>query len=226
MTLSLRSPGAAFTKTLIGPKPAILSAADLYLWLGGSEAQSIADRNGKASASVVGTPVYEAGYCTLNASNGFQAPLSAAGQPFTYVSVFAKAATNDTVVYFGNWTASTPRHAVSTANSTNDLRLGVDGATRVTTTTAGGMRFVAASHDGTTANLYRGVAGSVLKSTAAFTGGAQTSVFRAGGTGTGGTNTYDMAAVAYWQDVLTDGEVEDVYEYLRAAMALRGVTVA
>jgi hypothetical protein len=223
MTLSYRIPGASFTKTLIRAKPVILESAELYLLLGGDPASSILDRNGKASASVVGTPVYGNGFCTLNASNGFQAAAAAAGQPFTFMGAFTRPATSDTVVQMGNWTGSTPRHALTTSNG--NLRLTVDGAVRAQAAMPDAMQMVAASHNGTAARLYLGAKGAMAKTEAAFSGGAQTSVFRAGASGTGGTNTFNMALAVYWRAVLTDAEITAVALYLRDVLLLRGVTV-
>lgn len=226
MTTSLKSDAGAFTNNIVPAKPTALASAEMFLLLGGTEALSTADRNGGTAATVVGTPVYDDGFCTLNGSNGFQSAASAAGQPFTYAAVFSLAATNDTVVYCGNWTASTPRHALSSANASRDMRLGVDGGTRVTDSgIPDGMNFIAGSHDGSTARLYVGADGALTKTEAAFSGGSQTSVFRAGGNGTGGTNAFNMAAVAYWQSQVSDADLLAVYEYLIAGLAMRGVTV-
>lgn len=225
MAYSLKIPGAVFTKIVEEEIPSY-SQLDMFLLLGGTEAASKKNYAGTHSpATAVGTPVYSSGYCTLTSANGFEAPMTAGNSPFTHIGVISQASSG-TPGYFGNWTAGNTANLLLDSGSTDVIQLAIDSNIRLSSTLpSSGFRFVACTHDGTTAAFHKGSAGVLAKDTGAYSGGeASTSKFRIGGSGFS-AGTFTAAAVMTADEVLTDSAILELYQYLTTVLAARGVTV-
>lgn len=222
MTFSIKVAGASFAKYVAEGIPSY-DVLDLFLLLGGDGASSVKNHAGsKSAATVVGTPTYNPGYCTLSQANGFEGPMAVGKSPFTHMAVVS-VATGD-AGYCGNWTSGNTANVLFKNGS--NVSLAVDGAFRASTPMSGaGFHFIAGSHDGATAHVYRGSGGSLTKASNAYSGGAVTTAkFRVGGHALN-TGTFNAAAVMTADQVLSDSQILAIYGYLQRTLAERGVTV-
>lgn len=224
MAHSVKIIGATFTK-MVSALPPYLSLSQMMLFMGGSQAASLKNyANTAAPATVVGTPVYEANYVTLSQANGFEAPMAAGRSPFTHVAVVTQS--SGTCGYCGQWTGggNTPNLIYRAAG---DVTLSLDGGAGNVSTPmpSAGFQFIAGSHNSVTANVYRGLGGTLTKASVAYVGDSRTAKFRVGGH-TLGSGTFNAAAVMTFNTMLSDAQIDEIYDYMVFVMAGRGITVA
>ena len=225
MALSIKIPGATFTKS-IGRAAPDLTGASVFHIFGGTAALSKKNYVGaKADATVIGTPIYAENYVTLSAANGFGSGLVGAS-PFTYIAIVTRA--TGTCAYCGNWVQWSSINNILARNAGN-LSVATGGTYRANIALAdAGFQLVAATHDGTTAKVYLGSGGSLSSASGAAAGGTTpTAEFRVGGTGfePSGAPTFNCAAVLRFESALSQSRIQEFYDYLIGLCADRGITV-
>ena len=225
MSLSLKISDATFTQFVAQIPPYIELAKAFYLF-GTDEASSVKNwANVALPASAVGTPTYSAGYATLNSTaNGFAANQTASKSPFTHLAVISGVSEG----YFGNWLQSggSPAQANAAVSHVGLVKMAIDANYRVIGSAIGtGFKVLVGSHDGTTAKLYQPNSSSLNKVSAAYTSGSAAADFRVGAIGIAGATNFNCAAAMTFGSVLTDGQIQEIYDYLKTLLAARGVTV-
>lgn len=223
MTFSIKIEDATFTKYVTKAMP-YSDLASLFLLLGNDAASSSKNYVGTRNpATVVGTPSYNTGYCSLSSVNGFESDAIESGSPFTHIIVATQATAN--IGYCGNWTTGNSANLLN--RSTSNLNLAVDGNFRVNTPMgSNGFQLLAGTHDGSTATVYLGSNGSLSKASTPYVGGTVTkSKFRAGANNYG-TGTFNAAAVLTFSSALTEAQIAEVYAYLKSLLSSRGISVA
>lgn len=225
MSLTLKVSDATFTK-YVSSLPPYLSICKAFLLPGTSEALSLRNyANSAAPASVIGTPTYGAGYANCSShDNGFSVPAVVNASPFTHIVVAA----NTTSGICGNWVQAGPTNNLLFHAST-DVAIGIDGSAKSRTPMTGtpAYRFIAGSDSGTVAKVYCHdgsslVAGDPVTHTAAS---GTTSAFKVGGSGFSTTTPFQVAAAMTFQQVLTSAQILEIYTYLKALLATRGIAV-
>lgn len=231
-----------FTKRAARVKlPYIDQLAAFYLF-GGTEAQSLPNLAYGASQNLtkIGTPTYSTGYATIGASNGYDTGLLM-DSPFTQFAVVNLPAASSTLAIFCRGTGNAD-------NFVDMLRWGnnassqyqVDGWPNGTQTQTIGpalnplvgsnFAFIAQTWGGTgtrhivyvgqpTVFMASGSSNSVTNST------TPTHTLRLGTGNNSGTSATQIAAAGLASAVLTIQQLKDIYDYLKALCASRGVTV-
>lgn len=224
MTFAVKVAGANFTNFVNVAAPLAIADAKVFHLFGSSAALSKRNYAGAlADATIIGSPLYGAGFCTLtNGTNGFDSGV-AGNSPFTHIAVCRK---NASFVSMGNAAAGgTLRNLIET-NGVNTVGMAVDGSYRATgASAAAGFQFVCGQHDGATAAVQMGSAGALTKTTGAYAGGTGTTVAFRVGANSAGTSAFDCAAAMTFQRLLTDAEVLQFYQYLISLLSTRGITV-
>ena len=223
MTHSIKLADATFTK-VIGTPIAHLDLADMFLLLGGTQAESTKNYAGaKDTAVVVGSPVYAANYATVSNLNGFEESAAASSTSFTYIGVVTQNTGSTYMPYLGR--VGGTNGSELTRNTTN-LNLVMNSPTASTPMGASGFQFIAGSYNNPNAAIYLGGAGALTKATASAARTIDANKFRIGGFGGIYTGTFNAAAVGFFKSALTETQVLELYLSLQKALLLRGVTVA
>lgn len=226
MTLSLKISDAAFTN-YVSQLPPYISLAKAFYLFGTDEASSVRNYvDSSAPSSVAGTPSYGAGYATLTSvANGFKSGLAASGSPFTNFVVVS----GNGESFAGNYNnaGGLPTAANELVTNAGVIKLALDGNYRVTgVAMSAGFNLLVSSHDGTTANIYQPNSGGLRKVSAAYTGGTVSAYeFQVGASGIAGTTPFNCAAAMSFGSVLSDAQIEEVYDYLKTVLATRSITV-
>lgn len=232
MSLSLTVKDATFTKYVSQLVPYMALAKGFYLF-GGTQAASLKNyANPGLPATVLGAPTYGAGYANLTStSDGFDSGISSRSG-FTHIGIIT--AGGNSTGYFGNWNqaagAAGAANLVGKASGLAEVRLALEGNYRVTSSApalGSSFQFVASSYDGATGKLYVRDAASMKIDSAAYalTATPLAQPFRVGGSGFVDATVFKAAAAMTFQQVMTDGQVAEIYAYLKTFLATRGISV-
>jgi hypothetical protein len=242
MTLRITVPGADYTASNLGRALKLtsdrVSLMGEYI-LGNSQTASVYNgANTTLPLTVTGTPVYNAGYCTLAQANWFDTRIAdnqdvtllvigdAASTGGVYCGNFNGANSPDSVVLYKNGTsfvaqASANDGTTQAANSLVSIT-GADAGFRGLALRASGSANFTIAMD----QFEGGVrAGGTLTNTVK-TREVQTTPNFAIGSSRGGAlfpGPVNIAAVLVWHRALTDPQLLSAYQEMRATMASRGI---
>jgi hypothetical protein len=230
--LGFKVDGDVFDVSLLPAQPAVVREARVFQLLGTDMLSSVKNWTGNANTSVVGSPVYSAGYAGLDGLDGFQSADPAGNGEFTYLAISTgNNVSTGNLGIMGRWQSGSNQDLLYFFNN-NSVAVGIDGLLRSSILIPGTLpaakllfRLMGARYDGATARALLSDAGVITHSDAAYVGGASTSApLRIGATNfpnSAGGNV-DVAAAIGWNYALTDQEIEDVYTYLKGLITARG----
>lgn len=231
MTLSLKIPGASFTKFFDYAHIPYVENAQALFFLGTDAASSCANQiEGSAypTASVIGTPVYGAGFATISGANGFDADFTGGNAPLTMICTHGSTTSTCGLVGFADGT--TNKSLIYTVGA-NAMYANQDATVRLNgsafTLPAGKHALSAYTFDGSNGYLRRAISRVMTTISGAYSStGAAVKPFRVGASGVGPANTGPISSAAVFNRALTEAEILNVYDYLSLRLAARGITLA
>lgn len=225
MTVAIQVAGASFSK-FITKAPPLASDCQLLAMFGKDAASSLKNYLGaKAPLVEIGEPAYGAGFASVGGSVGFDSGIVSPSNSWTHCVVATVGAGNG--LYIGNWKAGDPDAAIGRFNT--KILPYISGSTRgagVDYASANGFNFMAASHDGVTANVHAGNNGALNSASTAFASAVITAPLQIGAHFGSGTTANNTAMSMSFSRALTAAEVGQVYAYMKYMCGQRGIAVA
>jgi hypothetical protein len=235
-SLGFKVDGTVFSESVLPSQPEVVSRARVFQLLGVDMISSVKNWTHKTSTSAIGAPIYASGYADLSGVNGFESADAASSGNFTHLIVSSgNIGSTANLGLMGRWQTGATQDMVYFFNN-NSVAAAVNGALRASVIIPGTIpelkfvnRLMGARYNGATARALYSDAGAIGFTDAAYVGGSPVAAkLRIGATNfpTSGSAFMRMSAAISWNFAITDQEIQDVYDYLKALITARGGVVA